>query len=206
MKHFSLPTIQKLRMPTDEVSAFRKTRLILGCGLTVAFCSWSAAEDFRQMAMTGESFQDVENFNLNMMVNGFPNPERKPMSQDDMCNQYIDLHGNFREIVKTLQSYGIYPFELVDYETFCKSLYDGGRLPRFRKEATMHYSMYASALLNYSEGSLSEFDLVNMFVRVDFLTGRKRPIKPFEFRQFLADLEMAIDEIWLIYGIRTGGR
>ena len=204
MQHFDISTIRKLRMPTTETSAFRKTRMILGCGLTVAFCSWSAAEDYRLMVKAGKQYSEVKDFDNNLIRMGLRNSDRRVLTRDNMCDEYIDLQRNFRDIVKTLQEYGIYPFELVDYETFCKSLYDGGRLPRFRKEATLHYSMYASALLNYSEGSLSEVDLVNMFVKVDFLTGRKRPIKPFEFRQFLADLEMAIDEIWLIYAVRTG--
>ncbi|MBR1527010.1 MAG: hypothetical protein IJ640_10210 [Prevotella sp.] len=204
MRHFSLATIRKLQMPTDEKSAIRKTKMILSCGLAVAFCSWSAAEDYRQLVKSGESYADAELFGQNMMRAGFGNVKREVLSTDAMCDKYIDLHQNFRNIVESIQSYQIYPFELVDYETFCKSLYDGGRLPRFRKEATMHYSIYSSAVLNYSEGSLSDADLINSFIRIDLATGRKRPVKPFEFRQFLLDLSLAFDEMWLIWSVRTG--
>ncbi len=193
-------------MPTTETSAFRKTRMILGCGLTVAFCSWSAAEDYRQLVKANADSKDMERFNHNMLRAGLRPSKAEYLSQDEMCNRYIDHHANFREVVKTLQSYGIYPFELEDYDTFCKSIYDGGRLPRFRKEATMHYSIYSSGLLNYSEGGISEVELCNLFVKVDLATGRKRPITPHEFRQYLADLSLAIDEIWLIFALRTGNK
>ena len=139
-----------------------------------------------------------------MLRAGFRDVKPQVLTVDEMCDKYIDLHRNFRDIIQSIQSYGIFPFELSDYEAFCKSLYDGGRLPRYRKEATMHYPLYSSAVLNFSEGSISEADLINSFVRVDFATGRKRPILPFEFRQYLLDLSLAIDEMWLIWSVRTG--
>ena len=204
MRHFSSSTLRKLQRPTTETSAFRKTRMILGCGLTVAFCSWSAAEDFRQLVAAGTGYAEVESFQDNMLRAGFRDVKPQVLTVDEMCDKYIDLHRNFRDIIQSIQSYGIFPFELSDYEAFCKSLYDGGRLPRYRKEATMHYPLYSSAVLNFSEGSISEADLINSFVRVDFATGRKRPILPFEFRQYLLDLSLAIDEMWLIWSVRTG--
>lgn len=204
MRHFCHRTLNELRQPTTETSAFRKTRMILGCGLTVAFCSWSAAEDFRQLVAAGTGYAEVESFQDNMLRAGFHDVKPQVLTVDEMCDKYIELHQNFRNIIDAIQSYNIYPFELSDYEDFCKSIYAGGRLARYRKEATMHYPLYSSAVLNFSEGSISETDLINSFVRVDLSTGRKRPILPFEFRQYLCDLSMAIDEMWLIWSVRTG--
>ena len=206
MRHFSSTTLRKLRRPTTETSAYRKTRMILGCGLTVAFCSWSAAEDFRQLVVAGAKSTMASSFQQDMFAAGFHDVQSDVLSTDEMCDKYIELHANFRSIVNAIQSYGIFPFELQDYDMFCRSLYDGGRLPRYRKEATLHYPIYSSAVLNYSEGSISETELVNNFVRVDLSNGRKRPILPCEFRQYLYDLSLAVDEMWLIYGIRTGQR
>ena len=204
MKHFSWETIRKLRQPTTENSAYRKTRMILGCGLTVAYCSWSAAEDFRRLVSAGVKQTNAMSFQQNMMARGFHDMQQEVLNADEMCDKYIDLHANFRSIVEAIQSYGIFPFELKDYEDFCKSVYDGYRLVRYRQGATCFYPMYSSDVLNYSEGSISETDLVNNFVVVDFVHGRKRPILPFEFRQYLCDLSLVVDEMWLIYGLRKG--
>lgn len=204
MKHFSLNTLRKLQRPTTETSAYRKTRMILGCGLTVAYCSWSAAEDFRRLVAAGVKQANAMSFQQNMLARGFHDLHQEVLTSDEMCDKYIDLHANFRKIVEAIQSYGIFPFELKDYEDFCKSVYDGFRLVRYKQGATGHYPVYSSAVLNYSEGSISETELVNNFVVVDFVHGRKRPILPCEFRQYLCDLSLAVDEMWLIYGIRTG--
>jgi len=204
MKHFSLNTLRKLQRPTTETSAYRKTRMILGCGLTVAYCSWSAAEDFRRLVAAGVKQANAMSFQQNMLARGFHDLHQEVLTSDEMCDKYIDLHANFRKIVEAIQSYGIFPFELKDYEDFCKSVYDGFRLVRYKQGAAGHYPVYSSAVLNYSEGSISETELVNNFVVVDFVHGRKRPILPCEFRQFLCDLSLAVDEMWLIYGIRTG--
>ena len=77
--------------------------------------------------------------------------------------QNIRENQDFRKIVEAIQSYGIFPFELKDYEDFCKSVYDGFRLVRYKQGATGHYPVYSSAVLNYSEGSISETELVNNF-------------------------------------------
>ena len=204
MKHFSLNTLRKLQRPTTETSAYRKTRMILGCGLTVAYCSWSAAEDFRRLVAAGVKQANAMSFQQNMLARGFHDLHQEVLTSDEMCDKYIDLHANFRKIVEAIQSYGIFPFELKDYEDFCKSVYDGFRLVRYKQGATGHYPVYSSAVLNYSEGSISETELVNNFVVVDFVHGRKRPILPYEFRMYLCDLSLAVDEMWLIYGLRTG--
>lgn len=204
MRHFSWETIRKLRQPTTENSAYRKTRMILGCGLTVAYCSWSAAEDFRRLVAAGVKQTNAMSFQQNMMTRGFHDLQQEVLNSDEMCDKYIDLHANFRSIVNAIQSYGIFPFELKDYEDFCKSVYDGFRLVRYKQGATCFYPMYSSAVLNYSEGSISETELVNNFVVVDFVHGRRRPILPYEFRQYLCDLSLAVDEMWLIYGLRNG--
>lgn len=204
MKHFSSETLRKLQHPTTETSAFRKTRMILGCGLTVAYCSWSAAEDFRRLVAAGVKQTNAMSFQQNMLSRGFHGLQQEVLTTDEMCDKYIELHANFRNIIEAIQSYGIFPFELKDYEDFCKSVYDGCRLVSYRTGATSHYPVYSSAVLNFSEGSISETEMINNFVVVDFVHGRKRPIQPYEFRMYLCDLSLAVEEMWLIYGLRTG--